>query len=58
MNEMWFLGVAVERCIEAELTPDLLEDGCLLCSEEKPHRRLVAEYLMGHGHAVTIVHIT
>ena len=59
--EKRFLGLMTERRIEAELTPDLLEDGCLLCSEDKPHhchRRLVAEYLAGHGHAVTIVHIT
>jgi uncharacterized protein (DUF488 family) len=37
-----------ERRIEEELAPSLFDDGCLLCSEEKPHhchRRLVADYL-------------
>jgi hypothetical protein len=38
----------------------MLADGCLLCSEEKPHhchRRLVAEYLKGKWDAVEIEHI-
>ena len=37
-----------ERRIEEKLKPDMLEDACLLCSEDKPHhchRRLVAAYL-------------
>jgi len=37
-----------ERQIEKKISPALLDNGCLLCSEAKPHcchRRLVAEYL-------------
>ena len=37
-----------QRCIEDTIPKEVLRDGCLLCSEDKPHhchRRLVAEYL-------------
>ncbi len=37
-----------ERQIDKLVTPELLDNACLLCSEPKPHychRRLVAEYL-------------
>lgn len=43
-----FLNLMVKRNIEKTVTPDLLHDSCLLCSEHKPHfchRRLVVEYL-------------
>src|SRR5713101_4755340 len=36
------------RQIEKQISPVLLSEGCLLCSEDKPHhchRRLVLEYL-------------
>lgn len=39
---------------------EILDGGCLLCSEEKPHhchRRLVAEYLKQHWLDVEIEHI-
>ena len=42
--ERKFLDLMAERRIEEKLKPELLEDACLLCSEEKPHhchRRLV-----------------
>jgi uncharacterized protein (DUF488 family) len=37
-----------DRHIESKISPDRLNNACLLCSEAKPHhchRRLVAEYL-------------
>lgn len=47
-----FLNLMARRNIEKIIKPDVLEDGCLLCSEHKPHmchRRLVVEYLKEHG---------
>jgi uncharacterized protein (DUF488 family) len=43
-----FLNLMARRNIERSISPELLEQGCLLCSEHEPHmchRRLVAEYL-------------
>ena len=43
-----FNHLIAERKIERKISPELLNNGCLLCSEAKPHhchRRLVAEYL-------------
>jgi uncharacterized protein (DUF488 family) len=43
-----FLDLMAKRSIEKSIKPEILEGGCLLCSEHKPyhcHRRLVAEYL-------------
>jgi uncharacterized protein (DUF488 family) len=48
MYERQFLELMRSRRIEETVSPEMLEGGCLLCSEEKPdhcHRRLVAEYL-------------
>jgi len=48
LYEQQFLELMRSRRIEETVSPDILEGGCLLCSEEKPdhcHRRLVAEYL-------------
>jgi len=42
-----FLNLIAKRNIERDVTKELLKDGCLLCSEHKPHhchRRLVVEY--------------
>lgn len=58
--ERRFLELMRERRIEASLRPEELADGCLLCSEEKPHhchRRLVAEYLARHWGGVQIHHL-
>ena len=44
--EQKFLHLMTEREIEKKVRPELLDGGCLLCSEAKPHychRRLVAE---------------
>ena len=43
-----FLDLLSERKAEEGISRELLDGGCLLCSEDKPdhcHRRLVAEYL-------------
>ena len=54
-------GQLMETRRIAETAPrGLLDDGCLLCSEDTPdhcHRRLVAEYLRKHWGDVEIVHL-
>ena len=60
LYERQFLDLMRSRRIEETISPDLLNGGCLLCSEEKPHhchRRLVAEYLKEKWGAVEIEHI-
>jgi uncharacterized protein (DUF488 family) len=47
-----FLNLMAQRNIEKLIKPELLDHGCLLCSEHEPHfchRRLVIEYLNGHS---------
>lgn len=58
--ERQFLDLMRARRIEETTPRDVLEGGCLLCSEEKPHhchRRLVAEYLKEKWGDVEIEHI-
>lgn len=60
LYERQFLDLMQARHIEEKLSSDLLDGGCLLCSEEKPHhchRRLVAEYLKDKWDSVEIEHI-
>ncbi len=55
-----FLALMSERQIELNISRDLIEGSCLLCSEEKPHRchrRLVAEYLREHWEGIEIEHL-
>lgn len=55
-----FLRLMKERRIETTIPKDLIADGCLLCSEDKPHRchrRLVAEYLKEHWGDLQIAHL-
>jgi uncharacterized protein (DUF488 family) len=43
-----FLNLMTKRNVERSIKPELLDQGCLLCSEHEPHlchRRLVVEYL-------------
>ena len=43
-----FLSLMEQRQIEKQVSKDIVEEACFLCSEDKPHhchRRLVAEYL-------------
>jgi uncharacterized protein (DUF488 family) len=49
-----------ERKIEEKIDPAEIANGCLLCSEDKPHhchRRLVAEYLNQRWGNLQINHI-
>lgn len=58
--EREFLSLMRARRIENTIPPDLIADGCLLCSEDKPHhchRRLVAEYLRDRWGDLEIVHL-
>ena len=55
-----FLKLIQEREIEKNVSPYLLKDACLLCSEDKPHmchRRIVAEYLSRKWGDVQIEHL-
>ena len=56
-----FRRLIAERKIEDTISPNLLDRGCLLCSEDRPehcHRRVVAEYLRDRWGAVEIEHLT
>lgn len=58
--EKQFLDLISHRKIEDELSPNLFQDSCLLCSEHKPHhchRRLVAEYLKEKWGNLAIQHL-
>ena len=59
LYERQFLDLMRARHIETT-SREVLDGGCLLCSEEKPHhchRRLVAEYLREQWGDVQIEHI-
>ena len=58
--EKRFLELMREREIEKRLDPGVVDGGCLLCSEDKPHqchRRLVAEYLKEKWGGLDIEHL-
>lgn len=58
--ERKFKQLIAERRIHETIPRELVADGCLLCSEDKPHhchRRLVAEYLREHWGDVEIQHL-
>lgn len=58
--EREFLDLMRQRRIEDTISKEAMADGCLLCSEDKPHhchRRLVAEYLKERWGDVDIVHL-
>jgi uncharacterized protein (DUF488 family) len=59
--EKEFLDLMESRHIEKSVAKDLVDQSCLLCSEDKPHhchRRLVAEYLQRHWPDLSIEHLT
>jgi uncharacterized protein (DUF488 family) len=60
--EVAFMELMRKREIEKRVDPEVLEQGCLLCSEHEPHhchRRLVAEYLNEEwGGGLTVSHLT
>jgi len=58
--EQKFNNLISEREIEKKVSPQLLDGGCLLCSEAKPHychRRLVAEYLNQQWGNIQVCHL-
>jgi len=58
--EQRFLALMRERQIESAVSRQVVAEGCLLCSEDKPHhchRRLVAEYLDRHWGGMDIRHL-
>lgn len=58
--EIRFLELMKQRRIEETIPKEVIADGCLLCSEDKPHychRRLVAEYLKRHWGDVGVCHL-
>ena len=58
--ETRFLELMKQRRIEEKIPREAIADGCLLCSEDKPHhchRRLVAEYLSQHWGDIDITHL-
>jgi uncharacterized protein (DUF488 family) len=58
--EKSFLDLMKQRQIENKVTSDILDGGCLLCSEASPHychRRLVAEYLDNKLGNINICHL-
>ena len=60
LYEKKFLDLMKERQIEKNIQREVLEDACLLCSEDKPHqchRRLVAEYMRDRWGEVQIEHL-
>ncbi len=58
--EIQFLDLMKQRRIEQTIPREAIADGCLLCSEDKPHhchRRLVAEYLKQHWGDIEVAHL-
>lgn len=59
--EREFIDLMVKRAIEKSVPKDLIDHGCLLCSEHLPkhcHRRLVVEYLAKHWGEIRTEHLT
>jgi uncharacterized protein (DUF488 family) len=58
--EKTFTGLLAQRKIEEKVDAELLDYGCLLCSEDKPdhcHRRLVGQYLSQKLGSLEVVHL-
>jgi len=58
--EVQFVDLMRRRQIESTVPREAIANGCLLCSEEKPHhchRRLVAEYLKERWGDLDIEHL-
>lgn len=58
--ERSFLALMEMRHVAENLSKDVIDGGCLLCSESTPeycHRRLVAEYLQSKWGNLDIVHL-
>lgn len=58
--EQRFFDLLKFRKVQDTISREIIEDGCLLCSEHLPHqchRRLVAEYLSDHWGKVEVSHL-
>lgn len=58
--EVKYLDLISSRRIESLLSPEEINNSCLLCSEDKPdncHRRLLAEYLKSKWSNLIIKHL-
>lgn len=58
--ERQFLSLMQQRAIEKQLSPDIFDAACVLCSEATAtncHRRLVVEYLRDQWEDVNIQHL-
>lgn len=58
--ERKFMELMARRKIEEKVPKELIDGGCLLCSEPTPehcHRRLVAEYLRSRWGDLEIIHL-
>ena len=58
--ERQFLDLMRERRIEDGIPREVIDGGCLLCSEDKPHRchrRLVARYLDENWGGIEVRHL-
>jgi uncharacterized protein (DUF488 family) len=58
--EQKFNNLIHQRQIEKKISPEILTQSCLLCSEAKPHhchRRLVAEYFNQQWENIKICHL-
>jgi uncharacterized protein (DUF488 family) len=57
-----FINLIAKRNIERTVDKSLLDNGCLLCSEHKPHhchRKLVVDYLNKHWDTdIEVIHLT
>lgn len=59
--EQRFIDLMKTRKVQETVSKDVLNNGCLLCSEDTPdqcHRRLVVEYLKNKWSNVEIIHLT
>ncbi|MCA8991323.1 MAG: hypothetical protein KDA88_05060 [Planctomycetaceae bacterium] len=55
-----FLELFSKRAIESTVPRELIDHGCLLCSEHLPkncHRRVAVDYLSKHWGGIEIVHL-
>lgn len=55
-----FIDLLTQRYVENKVSMELLDYGCLLCSEDKPdhcHRRLVGQYLSQKLGGIEVVHL-
>lgn len=55
-----YINILKERDIWAKVDSSILENACLLCSEDKPercHRRLLAEYFQEQNKEISITHL-